>query len=425
MAWEILRKFSDFKDTSDCREQVDGEFPQGDTKTKNYLNKIKADHEEEIILRVDKGSRRGTRCKEGAVKREQLQQWKRKQEKDTRDSREQIVLEEKEITSHQVNPRSSHLSASHQVKAHKVMRDNAPLLTNTPLTWSDGGRSNFAVCGGGAAVKEKMAFFLDWSGKLCQYDSTNKKWSVLPKYPYQYGSLAVVNDRVTAVGGCSDFCKKDTYTSTLLSLQDGRWIEVYPPMPTRRRDMIVMATREHLIVAGGMCGPFINSCLDNVEVMDTKSLIWSRVATLPHPLTGASATVLKDHLFMVGGFTEGGETKSVLTCSLTELLQSQASTSSLSVWRRVADTPAYLSTCAAVSGELLAVGGCNKEGKATTAIHRYNPLTNSWAFVSTMATARYNSAVGVLSTNEMIVVGGDTYWNKSTDKVELAKFNLV
>ena len=180
---------------------------------------------------------------------------------------------------------------------------------------------------------------------------------------------------------------KHTYTNKLLSLR-GSWSDVFPPMPTKRRGTTAVTSKEHLIVAGGKTGPNTYDSINTVEVMDTKTLVWSTVASLPHPYSFASATICGDHLYMLGGDDDKDKTKSVLTCSLTELLQSSSSSSS--VWHRVADAPAYWSTCAAVNGQLLAVGGCDEDDKATAAIHKYNQRTNTWDHISDMPTARYH-----------------------------------
>ena len=124
---------------------------------------------------------------------------------------------------------------------------------------------------------------------------------------------------------------------------------------------------------------------------------------------------------MLGGEDNKGKTKSLLTCSLTELLQSSSSSS---IWHRVADAPAYHSTCAAVNGELLAVGGNDKDDNPSSAIHKYNPTTNSWDLISNMPTARYEYLVAVLSTNEMMVVGGCGKYSLRISKntVEIADY---
>ena len=127
---------------------------------------------------------------------------------------------------------------------------------------------------------------------------------------------------------------------------------------------------------------------------------------------------------MLGGWDNKGKTKSVLTCSLTELLRSSSSSSS-SIWHKVADAPAYRSTCATVNGELLAVGGCDNNLEPTSAIHKYNSTTNSWDLISNMPTARYSCLVAVLPNNEVMVVSGANDSSLvGTLIVEIAGFSL-
>ena len=177
-------------------------------------------------------------------------------------------------------------------------------------------------------------------------------------------------------------------------------------MPAKRYNIAAVTTKQHLIVAGGSSGPFIH--LNTVEVMDIQTLVWSTAASLPYPYprARASATMYGDHLYMLGEHDKGWRTQSVLTCSLTKLLQSCSETLSDPVWCRITDVPVYHSTCAAVNGELVAVGGVDERDKSTSAVHKYNPTTNSWDLISNVLTARYDCLVTVLPTNEMMVVGG-------------------
>ena len=301
----------------------------------------------------------------------------------------------------------------------------------TTLTWRDGGKAPFDMTRGAAVVDGNLAYFMHYCGEVCSYNSTTKKWNVLPKYTYQGGSLAVINGQLTGIGGCEDWLKKNTYTNNLLSPHHGKgvfrrsWSGVFPPMPTKRRGTTAITSEEHLIVAGGATGPYNENNLSTVEVMDTKTLVWSTVASLPHSYYLASSTICGDHLYMLGGSDGKGISKSVLTCSLTELLQSSSSSSS--VWHRVADAPAYRSTCAAVNGELLAVGGCEKEKIieviSAVNIFKYKPTTNSWELISNnLPTARSYGLVAVLSTNEMIFVGGWILNFAKTNEVQYATF---
>ena len=290
------------------------------------------------------------------------------------------------------------------------------------LNWRDGGKAPLEMARGAAVVDGNTAYFMDLNGEVCCYNLSSKNWSTLPKCPYQESSLAVVNGQLTAIGGCKDMIQEDTYTNKLLRLPGYK--EVFPAMPTKRTGTTAVTSKEHLIVAGGTTGPSPSDIITTVEVMYTKSLVWLTVASLPHPYCIASGTICGDRLYMLGGWDDKGSTKAVLTCSLTELLRSSSSSSS--IWHRVTDAPAYHSTCVAVNGELLAVGGCDEDKKPTTAIHKYNPTTNSWDLISNMLIARYECLVAVLPNNELMVVGGtnDSRSLFGTSIVEIARFTL-
>ena len=311
----------------------------------------------------------------------------------------------------QLLPVQPSLQVDHKPHPHRVRE--------MTLKWRDGGKAPFKMYRGAAVVDGDMAYFISWNGKVCSYNVSNNKWSKLPKCPYQFSSLAVINGQLTTIGGCKNAYSKDTYTNKLLSLPGYK--EVFPAMPTKRRGTTAVTSKEHLIVAGGVTG--VLNRLKVVEVMDTKSLVWTIVASLPHPYSFAPGAICGDQLYMLGGADDQGMTKSMLTCSPTELLQSSPSSSS--IWHRVADAPAYSSTCAAVNGELLAVGGCDKDWKPSSAICKYNPTTNSWDLISNMPTARWLSLVAVLPTNEIMVVGGSIKeLDHGIDTIEIVNFTL-
>ena len=262
--------------------------------------------------------------------------------------------------------------------------------------WKDGGKAPIEIERGAAVVDGNVAYFIDQYGQTYSYI---KSWSALPECPYRGSSLAVVGDHITAIGGCSIGVPQNK----LLSIADKKWVEHFPPMPTERWCTVAVSTRHHLIVAGGYSG----SCpLSTVEVMDIQTLVWSTAASLPHPYSSASAAICGDQLYILGGSNRYGPTKSVLTCSLTSLLQSHSETSSHSVWKRISDAPVYLSTCVAVDGELLAVGGQDGQLKATSAVYMYEPVADSWVHISNMPTSRSRCLVAILPTNKMMVVGG-------------------
>ena len=246
------------------------------------------------------------------------------------------------------------------------------------------------------------------------YNSDTEEWSTLPQCPKEYFTLAVVNGLVTAVGGM----KSGRHTNTLLSFVEEqwkrKWVKRFPPMPTNRALTAVVCSGKALVVAGGWRE---GDRLTTVEVMNTDTLKWSTASSLPHGLSDASATVCGDRVYLVAGIVEHGHsTKTVLTCSLSALLQSQPSHS---VWHTIADLPVIHSTCFTLNGQLLAVGGQDSDGKKTDAVYMYNIAVNFWEVISHMPTARCDCLVAVLPGNQLMVVGGTT-GPSVTDKVEIA-----
>ena len=283
-----------------------------------------------------------------------------------------------------------------------------------------------------SAVDGRVAYFRPGgSNSVLACNSTNNRWSELPKCPNYGFSLAMVNSLLTAIGGETP---NDEVTNSLLSLTDNKWTKQFPPMPSKRRLTAAVCSGRSLVVVGGLGEGDKN--LSTVEVMDTETLQWSTASSLPHPLYIASATRCGDQVYMLGGWGQNGRSKSVFTCSLATLLQScqpqspgerlktLSSASSHKVWRQLADTPVTLSRCASLNGRLLAVGGKDSDGKQTTAIHMYNTTTNSWEVISHMKTPRRQCLVAVLPHNELMVVGGFIAGSlTSTDSVEI--FSIV
>ena len=243
--------------------------------------------------------------------------------------------------------------------------------------WKDGGKTPVKMHRGAAVVDGNVAYFMDRTGQTYFY---NKRWSELPECPYRYSSLAVIRGLPTATGG---YTLDGEYQNKLFSVVDTKWVERFPPMPTKRSHTAAVTTQHHLIVAGGNDR---SNRLNTVEVMDIQTLVWSTAASLPHPYSHASAAICGDQLYMLGGINKDGRTKSVLTCSLTSLLQSRGQRSSRSVWNSISSAPAYHSTCVAVDGELLAVGGEDEQHKATSAVCKYVPTSDSWQLISNMPT---------------------------------------
>ena len=264
----------------------------------------------------------------------------------------------------------------------------------------------------------KMVYFMNYDGKIYCYNCDTHVWNELIKCPLKYSAVVAIaiSNLITAVGGCKG--NYEVPVNTLLSLSDGDWKEIFPPMSTKRYDAAAVATKQDLIVAGGEDE---SGDLNVVEVMNIQTLVWSTVASLPYPYSRSSATICGDQLYMLGGWTMGEWEKLVLTCPLSKLLQSQSNETS-SVWHNSMDLPVWGSTCAAINEDVLAIGGVNDGDETTTTTLTYNQSTNSWIPANEkfkVQVPRHHCLVAVIG-NFLLIVGG--YSNSFGDFAEEIEF---
>ena len=289
-----------------------------------------------------------------------------------------------------------------------------PELNPIKLRWKNGPKAPLKTFGETVAVLGRVAYFYHCNeNRMMLYDSETGKWAILPECPKSYFSIAAVNGLLTAIGG-KQFGKA---TKSLLSLtHQQKWTEQFPPMTYYHIAPPVACTSTSLIVAAGS-GPDEERA--PVEVMDTETLRWSTAASLPHPWHQGTATICGDRLYLAGGY------KSVLTCVVSELLQStatqhplseatptasglQPSTDAQRVWQELAEIPAQLSALVTLQGRLLAVGGRDSDYNPSSAVHQYNSATNSWNVISRMKNKRIYCFAAVLHGNTIVVAGGCT-----------------
>ena len=287
------------------------------------------------------------------------------------------------------------------------------------LKWKDGKKASVTMWRGSTVVDGNTVYIKPFDSlKIysCQITSQDLQWSTLPDTEYSYSSLAIIDGILTTVGGYRD----SQYTNSLLGLteNEGRkqWSETFPAMPTPRTQTTSVTTKGTLIVAGGRANL---KTLDIVEVMSIPTKQWTTASHLPDPVRGISGTILGDQLYLTGGNVGYGEpSKSVLTCSVTDLLSPPSLAAGLhtlsladktGVWHHVRDLPVTQSTLIALGGHLVAIGGEDDSGRDTADIHCYDTHTDSWQVVSKMKNKRRLCLAAVLPEDCLLVVGG---WGK-------------
>ena len=282
------------------------------------------------------------------------------------------------------------------------------------MKWQTESKAPEKMYRGSAAADSNMAYFHgDDSTTVHSYDSNTLEWRWLPATPHTNSTVVVVHHVLTMVGGQISGGATDSLLSLMGEGRDMKWLPNLPAMPTKRYNTAVVCSGRSLIIAGGRDG---RNRLSTVEVLDTDTRQWSIASSLTHPFSYATISICGERLYMLGGNDQTVRgTHSVLSCSVPELLQScqpqplagklrTAPAYQSTIWRRVADAPHYLSSCATLCGQLVAVGGF-EAGKNSSAITGYNETTDSWEAIGHMPTARRRALVAILN-GRMMVVGG-------------------
>ena len=231
--------------------------------------------------------------------------------------------------------------------------------------------------------------------------------------------MAAVKRQLTMVGGWDPSTWPWQATSDIAVWdREGAshtWTHPYPPMPTPRCSPAVATYNQWLVVAGGRGDGYLND-LAAVEVLDTDNHQWLSASSLPVKCSHVTTAILQDELYLVGGTLN-----KTLVANLPDIIHSSTSATT-KPWHTLPAPPLERSATITVHGALLTVAGChgNDYSTASTAIHVYQPATNSWSKVGDLPSPRAYCACTVLHSGELLVAGGEDSNGKRTARVDVA-----
>jgi len=248
--------------------------------------------------------------------------------------------------------------------------------------------------------------------RVWQYASG--QWSELKQYKYILFRMAAVKRQLTMVGGRTSTGRWQPTSDIAVWDREGAshmWTHPYPPMPTPRYSPAVGTYNQWLVVAGGRGVGYYN-VLAAVEVLDTDNHQWLSASSLPMKCRHMTTAILQDELYLVGGTMN-----KTLVANLPDIIHS-STTATTKPWRTLPAPPLERSVAITVYGALLAVGGCHGN-KRSTAIHVYQPATNSWSKVGDLPSPRYACACTLLPSGELLVAGGRDSNGNLTARVDV------
>ena len=259
-------------------------------------------------------------------------------------------------------------------------------------------------CGGGVVVNLEDAY------NVYCYDPLQDNWTTLSPLPVRYFGLGNINGKLVAVGGLRKG-EDDVTTNEILTYDERarKWKQTIPPMSTSRHSPSVLSLKIALLVAGGSDFGYTYA----VEVYKPSTSQWYRTNPLPKACANFSILTIDSTCYLIGGQRRPLLLNQALHASVDDLLHVVAPDSQTihmhgkdthPAWSTLANTPVYHPTAAVLGGHLLAIGG--KKHGASNNVYMYSSATNSWVYISDIPAPRSHTAVAVLPSEEILVIGG-------------------
>ena len=273
-------------------------------------------------------------------------------------------------------------------------------------------------CGGGDTDGGDDDDYADHHFVYC-YDLSQDSWTTLPPLPVRWFSLGQVNGNLVAVGGIEGSFYNATNEVYTYDERSREWKQTVPPMPTARHSTGVLSLQSVLVVAGGDISDIEYDYADEVEIFKADTSQWYRTDRLPkrHCSISPAICIIGNTCYALGGCRYPTSLNQSLYASVDDLLRNavpanettySGSSDTLSAWKTLANTPTYAPISAVLAGNLLAIGGKETPlgGAVKKEVYMFSPSTNSWIYISDLPEPRSYAAVAVLSSTEILVIGG-------------------
>ena len=253
------------------------------------------------------------------------------------------------------------------------------------------------------------------------YDISTGKWATLPPYRVCDFAMTSISNQLVLVGGV-EYSKVMGVWDTDIE----QWTHPYPEMLTARSSCSAVVYNEWLIVAGGVTTG--GAVLSSVEVMNIESKQWYAGPQTCVPWYLMKAVIVGNECLFLGGYTgmntfSATATSIMYSVSLPKLVSNLESGETYGqIWKEISGLQTAYSTPLCISGSLFAVGGSDKDRKAVTTIHLYQPDTGEWVKVGDLPTPRYWCTCALLNSNEEVFVAGGCYGILYLMTVTIASF---
>ena len=247
------------------------------------------------------------------------------------------------------------------------------------------------------------------------YDINTGTWSTLPPSPVYNSGSAVVNSRLTWIGGVDVSTRNVTNEVWSWHEDKKEWRTTIPPMPTERALPGVVQSGNVVAVVGGGASDF-KTVLDTVDILNTATLQWttSHSLKLPIPMWAMKTATCDGHVYIACGRDHHRSSiKRVFKFPLSVLDQAVAEqhvqdTPPQCQWTEVEETPFYHSVLLPTSHHPLVVGSYDSSHNSSSIISVFDSSVSKWSNVGHCSVACLMPCLLSVSCSAFVVIGGLT-----------------
>ena len=206
------------------------------------------------------------------------------------------------------------------------------------------------------------------------FDPVTKEWMEKSpmNFPRCYSSMAVLNDRIYAIGGHNGQSRMSSME--FYDAESNQWLHLRN-MEKLRSDASAVGYKNKIIIVGGFTGTDI---LRSTEIYDINSDQWSYGPRLNTRRSGVKTIVHNDVLYAIGGYNGSERLSSVETLDLTKLEEGAQ-------WGFIApmNTTRSNFSLAQIYDRIYVIGGYDGSG-VINKVEYYDPEINNWIESSPM-----------------------------------------
>ena len=243
------------------------------------------------------------------------------------------------------------------------------------------------------------------------YNININEWSRLPFPGHYQGTLQILNDKLTVIGGWDNATDRATNKVSTFNNNSNNWVKCFPNLLQPRCNPGVLTYKAYVIVLGGAIDN--DNDHDDIEVLNlTQPLQWTKSnIKLPEPMWGISLTTSHDQLYIVGYSVSDGRSSKAYQMPVDSIISStdHSPTSGQSVkWATLPSAPHYNTALLPHSYPLVIIGGTNIQYVPISDVAILDITKNKWDRLASLDTARSCVAVVPMSLDSILVIGGCT-----------------